>query len=138
MPRTRSRKSGLRTVNDINVTPLMDLTFLLLIVFMITAPTLEYETNVDPPSMATPSPIDEATEPVMINLAKDGTIWLHREPVELAQLTERLRTEHRLKPDLRVLIRGDQERQYGEVIEIMKAVKRANITSLSLVTQPET
>ncbi|MDX9978823.1 MAG: biopolymer transporter ExbD [Lentisphaeria bacterium] len=137
MPRSRSRKSGLRTVNDINVTPLMDLTFLLLIVFMITAPTLEYVTNVSPPSMSTPQPIPEEVEPLMVNLAEDGTIWFHKEPILLADLISRLRIEQQLRPDVKVLIRGDEACQYGEVIEIMKAVKKANITSISLVTQPE-
>ncbi len=137
MPRSRSRRTGLRTVNDINVTPLMDLTFLLLIVFMITAPTLEYITNVSPPSMSTPQPIPEEVEPLMVNLAKDGTIWFHKEPILLADLIARLRLEQQLRPDVKVLIRGDEECQYGEVIDIMKAVKKANITSISLVTQPE-
>ncbi len=137
MPRSRSRRTGLRTVNDINVTPLMDLTFLLLIVFMITAPTLEYVTNVSPPSMSTPQSVPEDEEPLMVNLAEDGTIWFRKEPIQLADLISRLRIEQQLRPDVKVLIRGDDACQYGEVIEIMKAVKKANITSISLVTQPE-
>lgn len=137
MSRRRHRKTGLRTVNDIDVTPLMDLTFLLLIVFMITAPTLEFETNVSPPSMSTDQRIKEDQEPIMINLAKDGVIWLHREPVQLPELTARLALEHQKRPDVKVLIRGDEGRVYGEIIEIMKAVRKANITALSLVTQPE-
>jgi biopolymer transport protein TolR len=138
MARRRNRRTGLRTINDIDVTPLMDLTFLLLIVFMITAPTLEYETDVSPPSMSTGAPIEEKEEPIMINLAKDGTIWLHKEAVRLEALTERLALEHGLRPDVKVLIRGDESRQYGEVMAIMKAAYKANITTVSLVTQPET
>jgi biopolymer transport protein ExbD len=137
MSSRRSRKTGLRTVNDINITPLMDLTFLLLIVFMITAPTLEYETNVTPPSMETPAPVDELTDPIMINLDKDGTIWLHKESVRLEDLTARLREERGTRPDVKVLIRGDESREYGEVMRIMKAARKANIASVSLVTQPE-
>ena len=136
MSRRRNRRTGLRTVNDIDVTPLMDLTFLLLIVFMITAPTLEYETDVTPPGMSS-SPITDQEEPVMINLAKDGVIWLHKEAVELPELTARLALEHQKRPDVKVLVRADKERQYGEVIEVMKAVRKANIVKVSLVTQPE-
>ena len=127
----------LRSVHEINLTPLMDLTFMLLIVFMITAPTLEYVTNVSPPSMSTPQPIPEEAEPLMVNLAEDGTIWFHKEPIQLADLIARLQLERQQRPDVKVLIRGDAGCQYGEVIEIMKAVKKANITSISLVTQPE-
>jgi biopolymer transport protein ExbD len=136
MPRRRSRKSGLRTVNDINVTPLMDLTFLLLIVFMITAPTLEYETDVSPPDMKTNESVNP-DDSVMINLAKDGTIWLHKEPVKLADLTARLSAERTRHPKVKVLIRSDEKRQYGEVIDIMKAARKANIESVSLVTEAE-
>jgi biopolymer transport protein ExbD len=136
MARRRSRQSGLRTVNDINVTPLMDLTFLLLIVFMITAPTLEYETDVSPPDMKTNEQVNP-DDAVIINLAKDGTIWLHKETVKLAGLTARLSAERQQNPKIRVLIRGDEKRQYGEVIEIMKAVRKANIGSVSLVTETE-
>jgi len=138
MSRRRNRRTGLRTVNDIDVTPLIDLTFLLLIVFMITAPTLEYRVDVSPPSMSTDQRVEEDHEPIMINLTKDGVIWLHKEAVTLPELTSRLAVEHQKRPDVKVLIRGDEERQYGEVVEVMKAARKANITAMSLVTEPET
>jgi biopolymer transport protein ExbD len=129
--------SKLQTVKDINITPLMDLTFLLLIVFMITAPVLEYETDVSPPQMTTDKNVEEDKEPVMININKEGDIWLQKQLVTAAELTQRLTFIQTQRPDVTALIRADGTRPYSEVIDVMKAVRAANITSVSLVTQPE-
>jgi biopolymer transport protein ExbD len=130
--------SKLQTVTEINVTPLMDLTFLLLIVFMITAPVLEFETDVSPPQMTTDKPIDEDKEPVMISLDKQGRIILQKKTIDTAErLTRRLSYMHQQRPDLAALIRADGNRPYREIIALMKAVRAANITDVSLVTQPE-
>ncbi len=131
----RRFETTLQTVTDINVTPLMDLTFLLLIVFMITAPVLEYEIDVSPPEF-TAEPIDEDRS-VMINLDAQGRILLKKEIVARDELTQRLLFLYGQRPGLTVLIRADGDRRYREVIEVMKAVRAANIEDVSLVTQPE-
>jgi len=125
----------LQTVSEINVTPLMDLTFLLLIVFMITAPVLEYEIDVSPPKM-TSEPIDEK-ESLMINLNADGKIIFEKNMIGLEQLTQRLAYFRGARPDVTVLVRADGDRRYREVIDVMRAVRAANIENVSLVTQPE-
>ncbi len=134
MARRRS-ETTLQTVTDINMTPLMDLTFLLLIVFMITAPMLEYEIDVSPPKMQA-EPIDE-DKSVMINLNADGRILFKKDVLNVAELTRRLTFFSGLHPDTVVLIRADGNRPYHEVIDLMKAVRFANIENVSLVTQPD-
>lgn len=134
MARRRS-ETTLQTVSDINVTPLMDLTFLLLIVFMITAPTLEYETDVTPPRMEAET-IDEK-QSLMISVTKSGEILFRKEALTLAALTRRLRAAAGTRPGATALIRGDENRPYREIIDVMKAVRAANIENVSLVTQPE-
>ena len=134
MPRRRY-ESTLQTVSDINVTPLMDLTFLLLIVFMITAPMLEYEVDVNPPRLEADR-IDEQRS-LMINVTAEGEIIFRRETMTLGQLTKRLAYFSGLHRDTTALIRADGDRPYREVIAIMKAVRAANIENVSLVTQPE-
>ena len=129
--------SKLQTVTEINITPLMDLTFLLLIVFIITAPVLEFSTDVSPPEMSTDKPIEDDKEPVMIGLDKQGRIILRKQPVEPAELARQLEQIRLRQPDVTVFIRADGTRPYREVIDLMKAVRAANITSVSLVTQPE-
>jgi biopolymer transport protein ExbD len=134
----RRTDSELRPVANINVTPLMDLTFLLLIVFMITAPVLEFATDVSPPEMSTDKTVEDDREPVMVGLDKQGRLLLRKQridtPGELTRRLEELRLQH---PELTVLIRADGGRPYREVITLMKAVRAANITNISLVTQPE-
>lgn len=133
----KRRESRLQTVNDINVTPLMDLTFLLLIVFMVTAPVLEYETDVSPPDMRTQTPVEEEREPLLVNLNGKGKIVFQRRELSLADLTAELTALQATRPDVAALIRADGERPYREVIDLMKAVRDANIGAISLVTQPE-
>ena len=131
----RRQRSTLKTVKDINITPLMDLTFLLLIVFMITAPMLEYEIDVSPPKMKADS-IDEERS-LMVNLNAKGSIIFEKEAIGLEELTRRLSFLVQARPDTTVLIRADGARPYREVIGIMRAVRAANIENVSLVTQPE-
>ena len=113
----------------------MDLTFLLLIVFMITAPMLEYEVDVSPPQMQAEQ-IDEENS-LMVNLNAEGKILFQKEVLSLKDLTQRLGFIHDARPDTAALIRADGDRPYREVIDIMKAVRAANIIDVSLVTQPE-
>ena len=134
MARRRS-ETTLQTVTDINMTPLMDLTFLLLIVFMITAPMLEYEIEVSPPKMQA-EPIDE-DKSLMINLNADGRILFKKDVLNVAELTRRLTFFSGLHPDTVVLIRADGNRPYHEVLDLMQAVRSANIENVSLVTQPD-
>lgn len=137
MPRKRFT-STLQTVTEINITPLMDLTFLLLIVFMITAPILEFETDVSPPQMATDKHVSEEDEPLLINLNRAGKILFEKQELSQEELTRILTSRHQRKPDVSAFIRADEKRPYGEVIGIMRAVREANISNVSLVTQPET
>ena len=134
MARRRPRTT-LQTAHGINVTPLMDLTFLLLIVFMITAPMLEYEIDVDPPKMQADE-IDQENS-VMINLNADGKIIFQKETMSVTDLTNRLTYLQSRRPNTAVLIRADGGRPYREVIGLMKTVRNANIENISLVTQPE-
>lgn len=137
MPRRRY-DNQLQTVSGINITPLMDLTFLLLIVFMITAPVLEFETDVSPPEMSTDAQVNDQSEPLMINLNREGDILFQRQIVSLETLTTKLEFHRSTRPDVAVLIRADGNRPYKEVIDLMKAVRKASIRNVSLVTQPET
>ncbi|MBT3377886.1 MAG: biopolymer transporter ExbD [Lentisphaerae bacterium] len=131
----RRYDTQLQTVTDINITPLMDLTFLLLIVFMITAPVLEYEVDVSPPQMEAEH-IDEESS-LMISLNVDGKIVFRKETFNAEGLTQRLAHLSATRPTVTALIRADGDRPYREVINVMKAVRAANISNVSLVTQPE-
>lgn len=131
----RRRQSNVQPFSGINITPLMDLTFLLLIVFMIAAPMLEYTVNVSPPKMNADTP--ELEESLLLNVDAAGKIIMDRTTYTKQELAARLVDVQRTSPDIPVLIRAHEERPYGEVIEIMKIVRAAELTNVSLVTQAE-
>ncbi len=134
MPRKR-RFRQLEAVADINITPLMDLTFLLLIVFMITAPMLQYGLDVSPPEMdAAPADLEQG---VTITVDKKGGIRLQDQPLELGSLAGQMRSLAQTRPGVSLFVRADGDRPYREVIGIMKEVRDAGIQNVTLVTEPE-
>lgn len=132
MPKQRSQ---LRAISDINMTPLIDLTFLLLITFMITVPLMEYGVNVNPPEMNAEKLPDDNFK--VINLDKKGGIQFDKKNYKLNELKEELIRIKNLNDKISLLIRADGDRQYKEVMELMKIAKEAGIKEISLVTQAE-
>ena len=130
----KSRKR-LGTFGSMDVTPLVDLTFLLLIVFMITAPTLEYAVDVSPPQLDGPQ--IEAEDPRVITIDENGTIYLGDQQLGIDQLEQQLRSLASSSKRLQIFIRADESRTYGEVIGVMRRVQRLGIEEVSLVTAPE-
>jgi len=133
MARKRQR-NALPPVNEINVTPLMDLTFLLLIVFMITAPVLEYGIDVSPPKL---NAADLGPQSIIVTLTSQGAVLVSDEEVSLSRLADRLQQLNRQYPERHVLVRADGARPYREVIDVMKAVRGAGIENVMLVTEAE-
>ena len=132
---SRRRPSALQEFTGINITPLMDLTFLLLIVFMITAPMLEYAVDVTPPEYDAER-IDD-TEDILINLTRDGEIVIDERRSSAAELAGRLEELFTARPDASILIRGHEERPYGEVIEIMRISRNIGFQTVGLITRAE-
>ena len=129
------------------MSPLMDLTFMLLIIFVITVPSMYYKSDVKltPPSSTTNDKMEVKENSVFVELDNSGAIWLGGQNNRRSQsilstdeLTKRLSELVSQQPDLIVYLVGDKERQYKEVIDIANAVQRANINTLSLVFNPET
>ena len=130
------RRSQLRTIREINMTPLIDLTFLLLIVFMITVPLMEYGVDVSPPELNA-APIPEKDNTYNIDLTSNGQITLNKQVLEPEELTERLKSILMSKTNITVLLRADGTRSYNEVMSVMKAIKNSGVKDISLVTQSE-
>ena len=131
----QKQRSQLSAIGDINMTPLIDLTFLLLIIFMITAPLLEYGINVNPPELNAESLPEENSR--IVNLNRDGEIVFEKSVVFPQTLTQQLQALRQANSKLTVLVRADGNRPYKEVMALMKAVKDAGISNISLVTQAE-
>jgi len=131
----RGKRSQLEMVNQINMTPMVDLVLVLLIIFMITAPLLEYSIDVSPPKMNADKIPEDNTK--VISLSKKGLITFNKENVSTKVLTDKLDTIRKMNPKVTVLIRADGSRQYSEVMEVMKAVRAAGILTVALVTEAE-
>ena len=131
------RRKRYKSISTIDMTPLMDLTFMLLIVFVITVPVIEYVTDVTPPEMNSSNTVEEVAEPAVIALNEDGVISLDEQSVALHDLPALLQELQRQRSGVTVLVRADGTRPYEEVVAIMRVAHNAGITSISLMTQAE-
>lgn len=120
--------------DDINITPMLDLAYVLLVIFIImtTATVQGIKVNL-PKASATPSLAKPKTKAITIDA--NGQIYLDTYPVTMAELESRLRSFKAITPDLPVVIKGDSKIQYEKVIEVMDLCGRLDITQLGLVTQ---
>lgn len=123
-----------RIYDELNVTPLMDLAWNLLIVFIIMATATVQGITVDlPKASSAPSLAKPRTKAVTITA--DGRIYLDTAQVTMEELEARLRQYKTVDPDLPVVVKGDASVQYYNVIEVLDVMKRVQIDQLGLVTQ---
>jgi len=120
--------------DDINVTPMLDLAYVLLVIFIImtTASVQGIKVNL-PKASATPSLAKPTTKAVTVT--EDGRIFLDTYPVTLQELEDRLRQYKAVTPEFPVVVKGDAKVQYEKVIEVLDLMGRLEITQLGLVTQ---
>jgi len=120
--------------DEINVVPMLDLAWNLLLVFMIvvTASVQGISVNL-PKASAAVSNVKPTTK--AITITADGTIYLDSFPMTIGELEDRLRQYKAADPNFPVVVRGDETIQYRSVIEILDILQRLEITQLGLVTQ---
>ena len=120
--------------DDINVVPMLDLAYVLLVIFIIlTTATVQGITINLPKASAKPSLAESRTKAITIR--EDGTIFLDTYPVTLAELESLLRQYKAADPSLPVIIKADAQIQYQSVIDVLDLVGKLEITQLGLVTQ---
>jgi biopolymer transport protein ExbD len=121
--------------DDINITPMLDLAYVLLVIFIImtTATVQGMKVNL-PKASATPSLAQQTTK--AITVANDGKIFLDTVPVTLSELEQRLVQQRALTPDFPVVLRGDSQTQYQNVMDVLDLLGRLNITQVGLATKP--
>jgi biopolymer transport protein ExbD len=139
MARSFSRPNRLHVISELNVTPMLDLCFVLLIIFMIATPVLEQTTAVNLPRAekgAGKSP-DTKVQYRFVSIARDGTYTLGNRAVTLAQLEGEFATIANLpeadQPVVR--IRGDSTLTYQKVIDVMSTAKAKGLTKVGLDTE---
>jgi biopolymer transport protein ExbD len=133
-----SQQSGHTAMATLNVTPLLDLAFVLLIIFIITTPLLESNIPMQLPvgSENSSAPIDPKSIRT-VSIDRNGQVYLESRPIELPVLEQELAAFRRDTPDAAVVVRADKSLRYQQVVDVMDVLERAQISRLHLenVTQ---
>ena len=143
--RGRSRRAR-RQVAEINVVPYIDVMLVLLVIFMITAPLLRTAVEIDLPDAdieASASSLNDAQpeEPLILTVNREGIWYLNvaddpDAPVARIEAEKTISAIVRLSPDRRVVVAGDTNADYGQIMEGMVMLKRAGASAIDLVTEP--
>ena len=133
-------KTKRKLVAEINVVPYIDVTLVLLVVFMITAPLLMQGVKVELPE-ANSAPMDtKDQEPFIVSIKADGSYWIdvkgENQTESLAVIKDRLSKILRQSPRIPVLVWGDSKVDYGTVVNLMSELQAAGASSVGLVTEP--
>jgi len=135
--RRYSQRQGLTSLSEINITPLLDLAFVLLIIFMITTPLLENSVNLVIPSSGAPNPPLNANQVQTISIDRAETIKLNNQLVNTETLTANLIELKRSNPDVAVVIRPDRDLPVQKLVTLMDALQRAEISKVGIATKSE-
>lgn len=133
-----ARKTALTSVeqlSEINLTPLMDLTFILLITFIITFPLIEQGIPVNLPKGEASELTSQTAR--TITLTEEGEVYLDDARVSRGQLAAEMTALGRMDPEVTVMLRADERLDYGSVVDVLRILHGANITRTALVTQAE-
>ena len=131
----RTALSRSRLISEINMTPLIDLTFLLLITFIITFPLVQQGIPVRLPK-GKASELDQANT-FSITVNAQGELFFDEVPTTEELLAAELQAKAAENPDITILVRADETIAYGKVVAVLRLMHAANITRMALVTNPE-
>jgi len=135
--RRYSQRNNLTTLSEINVTPLLDLAFVLLIIFMITTPLLESSMNLVIPSSGAPNPPMNSSQVQTISINRSDVIQFNNQIVDPETLTRQLLALKETNPDLAIVIRPDRELPVQKLVSLMYTLQRAQITKVGIATKAE-
>ena len=124
-------------MNEINMTPLVDVMLVLLIIFIITVPVMKHSVNVDLPR-ATSQPQDARPETIRLSVDAQGQYWWNEAQVDGKTLPALLAAEARKSPQPELHIRGDRQVRYERVAQAMAAAQRAGVRKIGFITEPTT
>ncbi|MEJ0010341.1 MAG: protein TolR [Alphaproteobacteria bacterium] len=132
---SRSRRRNAGGFSEINVTPFVDVSLVLLIIFMITAPMLTSGVSVDLPKTKA-SALPGNDEPIAITIRADGKVYLKDSEIPLDKLGPKLQAVLGEKKNTRIFVRGDKSVDYGRVMQVIGEVNQAGFTRVALLTVP--
>jgi len=124
-------------MNEINMTPLVDVMLVLLIIFIITVPVMKHAVNIDLPRASSER---EQTKPenILFSVAADGSYYWNEQKITDAEFARRLATESAKDPQPELHIRGDKEVRYERVAQAMSLAREAGVRKIGFITEPNT
>ena len=123
-------------MNEINMTPLVDVMLVLLIIFIITVPVMKHAVNIDLPR-ASSEPEQTKPQNILFTVAADGSYYWNEQRIEDAELKPRLATEAAKEPQPELHIRGDKAARYERVAQAMSAARETGVRKIGFITEPE-
>lgn len=135
--RRYSKHSALHTLSDLNVTPLLDLAFVLLIIFMITTPLLENSVDLVVPTSATAHHEINPAEVQTISIDRNEVIKLNKDVMTMPQLLLALKQLKSTQPNVAVVVRPHRDLPIQKFIGIMDLLQQAGIAKVGVMTQQE-
>lgn len=133
----RRRRGRARAINEINMTPFIDVMLVLLIVFMVSAPLLSAGVPLDLPQ-ASAGQLNVDSKPIALSIDAEGRVFLDEREISDAEIVSAIsaRTEGSGGAEARVFVRGDRTVDYGRVAEVMALVTEGGFSRVALVTLP--
>jgi biopolymer transport protein ExbD len=122
-------------MNEINMTPLVDVMLVLLIIFIITVPVMKHAVNIDLPR-ATNQPQDAKPQTIRLSVASDGAWYWNEGRIDDAALPALLKAASAQNPQPELHIRGDKAVRYERVAQAMAAAQQAGVRKIGFITEP--
>jgi biopolymer transport protein TolR len=134
--RRRRGKRGSGPINEINMTPFIDVVLVLLIIFMVAAPMMTVGVPLDLPQSKA-APLNSDVKPITLSIRQTGQIFLGEAELKDDDIVPHLMQEAKAGTEDRVFVRGDKRVDYGRVAQVMAIVTGGGFKKVALVTEPD-
>ena len=123
--------------SEINVTPLVDVCLVLLIIFMVVTPMLQKGVAVNLPVTADPEKTPDTEKQLQISVKSDGTVYIGSSVIRKDEVQKALEELHQRTPDREIAVKGDKLVKYGDILDVLKALREVGFNDVGLIAQPQ-
>ena len=128
-------KTAHHSLTELNITPLLDLAFVLLVIFIITTTPIVNDLDLSLPT-ASKHEKDPPRKANYVTVEASGKMWLNKKEIALQDLHQDMVKLRTVDPDLSVIVRGDSKTKYQRIIDVLDVLQQANVTKVDFATDP--